>query len=199
MANANLARGFMPAMHRNGAHWNGAYRVYYVPSTYNTALYIGDPVIIVTASTETLGIPIVGIATAGGGAYAIGSVVGVMTGGNPAVPVLQSSNVYHPASTAGYVAVADDPDLLFEAQEDGLGGAMGIGCVGRNVDMIAGTGSTTSGYSGWMLDSSTLQTTATLQMRIVYPVIREDNDPTLTLAKWLVSFNLHSLRNTSGI
>ncbi len=90
--------------------------------------------------------------------------------------------------------VADDPNLLFEVQEDadgaGTGAPMGVGVVGRNASLIAGTGSAVTGWSGWQLDSSTMNTTDTLQLRIVAPVLRADNDQTLAKANWLVSINV---------
>lgn len=199
MANANIARGLVPVAHMSGAPYNGAARLYYVPSTYGTALFVGDPVIIVTASSDANGIQTVQRATAAGGAYMIGAMVGVASAGDPPVVNTFDRFTYHAASTAGYILVADDPDLLFEIQEDGDGGAMGVGAVGRNADLVSGTGSTTSGYSGFQLDSSTLATTATLQLRIVEAVQRSNNDPTLTNAKWLVRINLHSLRNATGV
>ena len=90
---------------------------------------------------------------------------------------------------------------MFEVQEDGEGGAMGVGAVGRNVQMIAGSGSNVTGWAGWRLDSSTLATTDTHQMRIVAPVLRADNDQTLTKAKWLVSINhgRHEYNTATGI
>jgi hypothetical protein len=113
--------------------------------------------------------------------------------------VLQSNNAYLPAATAAYVYVTDDPFLLYAAQEDGAGGAMVAGASGRNVDLIAGSGSTVTGQSGWMLDSSTLQTTNTLQMRIMQALQEVDNTAGATLAKWLVKINLHTLLNPTGV
>lgn len=199
MANANIPRGFVPVRHRNGAPYNGAARVYYVPSSYATALYKGDPVIAVTDSSDGLGVQTVQRASAGGGAYTLGVMVGVVSAGDPNIAVTRDLPVYHPASTAGYILVADDPDLLFEIQEDGVGGVMTVGAVGRNADFIVGSGNAYTGYSGFLLDSSTLNTTNTLQCRVVEPVLRPDNDPTIAYAKWLVSFNLHSLRNLTGV
>ena len=199
MANASIARGLIPVRYRSGAPYSGGDNTYYVPSTDSTAIYIGDPVKPVTAASDANGIPTVTIATAAGGTFILGSVVGVVSAGEPVVAQTRDKTVYRPASTAAYVLVADDPDLLFEIQEDGVGGAMGVSAGSRNVDLIAGTGSNNSGYSGWMADSSTLAVTATLQLRILRPVERADNDPTLTLAKWLVSVNLHNARSTLGI
>jgi hypothetical protein len=199
MANADIARGGVPVRHRNGAPYNGAANVYYVPSTYDTALYVGDPVLVVTDASDANGVPTVALATAGGGTYITGFITSLAFHGDPAIPVLRDSGRYHAASTEGYVLVADDPDLLFEIQEDGVGGAMGAGAAGRNVDLVSGTGSTVTGWSGWELDSNTLATSNTVQMRIIAAVERADNDATLTNAKWLCAVNLHSQRNLTGI
>lgn len=199
MANANIARGLVPVRYASGQPFNGAARTYYVPSTYGTALFIGDPVIIVTDASDALGVPTVARASAAGGAYMIGAVVGVTNGPNGENTITRDGTIYHAASTAGYVLVADDPELLFEIQEDSVGGVMTVGAAGRNADLISGTGSTVTGYSGFQLDSSTLQTTNSLQLRIVDAVKRADNDPTADYAKWLVKINLHSLRNLTGV
>lgn len=199
MANANIARGLVAVRYRSGAPYNGAGNIYYVPSTYATSLFIGDPVITVTDASDANGIPTVQRATAAGGAYVSGVIGGIIAGGDPPIPTLAQNPQYHVASTAGYVFVVDDPEILYEIQEDSVGGVMTIGAAGRNADLIAGNGSTVTGWSGWMLDSSTQQTTNTLQLRIEQPVARVDNDPTLDYAKWLVSINLHSRRNLTGV
>src|SRR3990167_5501750 len=112
MANANLARGLIPVRHMSGAPYNGAANVYYVPSTYATALYKGDPVIHTTDASDANGIPTVARATAAGGAYILGVMMGVVSAGDPAVAQLADDPQYHVASTAGYILVADDPSLL---------------------------------------------------------------------------------------
>ena len=199
MANTDIARGLVPVSYRNGAPYNGAVNVYYVPATDGTALYKGDPIAPVNAGSETNGIPTVTRATAAGGNYLMGCFMGLATHGDPAVPIQFGDVNYRVASTERYILVADDPDLLFEMQEDGVSGAMGVGAPSRNVDMVAGVGSTATGWSGFELDSDTLNTTNTLQFRIHRPVDRVDNDPTLTNAKWLVSINLHHFNYTTGV
>lgn len=202
MANPNSPWGFTPVRHRNGAPYNGAFDVFHVPATDSTALFLGDPVSHVTDASDANGCPTAIIATAAGGAYCTGVVVGVLSGGYGLAPrTVRTADkpVYRVASTLAYIAVATDPDLLFECQEDGVGGVMTIGAAGRNADMIAGTGSTVTGRSGWMLDSSTQQTTNTLQLRILRPVQRDNNDVTIASGKWLVSINLHSQRNLTGV
>ena len=196
MANANTPFGLRPVRHRNGAPYNGAATRYYVPASDSTALYLGDPVII-AGSADADGVASVTKATAAGGAYMLGPVVsvepadGTNSGG-------RDSTTYRAASTAAYVYVADDPDLIFEVQEDAVGGALAAADVGLNGDWIAGSGSTVTGLSGAQLDTSTKATTATLQLRILGFVQRPDNEIGAN-AKVLVSINLHSLNNSTGI
>lgn len=200
MANANLPRGLIPVRYRRGARYDGAGNIYYVPASYATALYIGDPVITITNQSDANGIPVVNRAAAGGGTFISGVMVGVIAGGSPVVPLLQSSSTFRAASTGAYILVEDDPDVLFEVQENNSGGNMGVGAPGRNVDLVAGAG-TGANYSGFMLASNTLATTNTVQMRVVRPAERADNDPTAAdvNAKWWVFINLHSARNLTGI
>ena len=190
MANADTPRGLWPVRHRNGAPYNGAATRYYVPSSDGTALYLGDPVIL-AGSADADGVASVTKATAGSGGYMIGPVVAVE-------PVTHESTIYREADVARYVWVADDPDLIFEIQEDSTGGALAAANVGQNADWAAGTGSTATGYSGAELDSSTANTTNTLQLRILGLAPKPDNSIG-TNANWLVSINLHSLRNLTGI
>lgn len=196
MANAVTARGLVPYRRSSGEPYNAGGNVYYVPASVASNIFVGDPVTWLTASADASGIPGITLATAGGSNYLLGAVVGVIPGGHPQIPVLQSSPVYHPASTAGYVLVADDPDALYWVQENGN---MGQGAPGRNVNLVAGAGSTQYGTSGWQLNSSTLATTATLQMKILRALDETDNDPTLANAKWLCRINLSALTNTTGV
>lgn len=185
MANANIPRGLVPVRDIHGKPYNGAANVYHVPSDNATALFVGDPVVTITDASDANGVQDVVIAAAAGTTTMITGVV-VSLAFFEGSPVLRDSGRYLPASTEGYVMVADDPGLLFEIQEDG---AMGVGAVGRKSQLIAGTGSTVTGWSGWQLDSSEISTTSTDQLHIAAPVLRADNDPTLTNAKWLVSIN----------
>lgn len=201
-ANPNTPRGLVPYKYTWGQPYNGAYNVYSVPAAYGTALYIGDPVI-ATGASDANGIPVVQIATAAGGTYLLGSVISIVDGGAPnlaEVPVTRDLPVYHPASTNQYILVADDPNLLFYIQEDSVGGSIATATAGmKNADLIAGAGSTVTGQSGWLLDSSTIATTNTLQMRIIQALRETDNVPGQQFAKWLCKINLHSMNNLTGI
>jgi len=180
----------------SGAPYNGAVRTYYVPVGNATALYVGDPIQIITNSSDGNGVQSVGIATAGGGAYVLGSFQGISNNaGQATIPLLQSQTPYLAAGQAAYIYVADDPFLLYDVQENG---AMVSGASGRNVDLLAGAGSTVTNYSGWTLNSGSLNTTATLQMRVMQMLQQADN-AVGSYAKWLCKINLHTLLNSTGV
>lgn len=199
MANANTPRGLQPYAYAWGAPWGGAVRTYYVPVGNGTALYLGDPVQIVTNSSDGNGVQTAEIATAGGGTYVLGAFMGISNNaGIATIPVLQNQTPYLPAGQAAYIYVSDDPFLLYMAQEDSVGGAMVSGASGRNVDLIAGAGSTVTSQSGWQLDSSTLTTTATFQMRII-ELLQEVDNAVGVNAKWLTKINLNTMLNPTGV
>ncbi len=206
MANANIAKGLIPYRRTTGEPYNGAGNIYYVPASYGVNLFVGDPVQIVTASADLQGIPAVQIVTAGNGTDSgiatygvLGAIVGVIPGGEPQIAVTRDLPVYHPASTAGYVLVSDDPDMLYMVQENGNMGTGTVGAVagpGKNVDLVSGAGSTVTGYSGWTIGSASLSVNA-LQMRVIRMLEQADN-ALGTNAKWLCRINLNQLTNTTG-
>ena len=196
MANPNSPFGLRPYANIWGAPYSGAARVYYVPASNATALYLGDPLVTITNSSDGNGIQAVGIAAAGGGTNVLGSFGGIApNAGLTVIPLLQSTPAYLPALTAAYVYVTDDPFLLYQIQENG---SMVSGASGRNADLVAGTGSTITGLSGWQLNSSTLATTSTLQLRIVQ-ALQETTLAVGTNNQWLVGLNTPQFLNRTGV
>jgi len=196
MANSNSPFGLI-AVRENGQPYMGQLNIYYVPASYGSNIFLGDP-LIPTGTSDANGIPGVQLASAGGGAYLVGSCQGIVAGGDPQIAVTRDQPIYHPASTNQYILVADDPNQLFKIQEDSVGGALATTNSWDNADLVSGAGSTVTGYSGWQLDSSTAQTTNTLQLRVLR-LLQEADNVIGTNAKWLVRINLHSLWNTTGI
>lgn len=195
MANANVATGLIPYRRTTGEPYNGAANIYYVPAAVSSNIFIGDPLTWLTNAADANGIPSVTLATAGSSNNILGAMVGIVSGGEPIIPVTRDLPVYHQASTAGYILVADDPDLLYHVQENG---SMVQGAPGRNVNLVSGSGSTITGYSGWQLNSSSLNTTNTLQMKIMRLLEQADN-AVGTNAKWLCRINLNALTSTTGV
>jgi hypothetical protein len=188
--NPNTPRGLVPYAYSWGAPYNGAVDVFYVPSSYGSAIYVGDPVVFTQNSADAQGVPVVTLASAGSTNKITGVMVGVANNANELIlPVLQSSPVYLPASSGGYVYVASDPNLLFWAQEDSVGGSMAYTSGGGNLaSLVSGAGSTYTGLSGWQIQSSSVGTGT--QVAIMRPLPQVDNvvssTITFTNAKWLI-------------
>ena len=200
--NANVPRGLIPYQHLNGASWNGVANIYYVPSGYGTALYIGDPIVTVHANNDANGIPCAALA-ASGTAY-IGSVVGIVDGGpNAAAPITVTRDlpIYHPASTAQYILVTDSPNIVYLIQDDGSAQAAAANTwSGLNANLVSGSGSTYTGYSGWQLQASSVAVTNTLDLKILRTLNQTDNvigtvANTNLYAKWLVKINNYQFAN----
>jgi hypothetical protein len=203
MPNVNGPFGLRPYAMRNGAPYSGAVRTYYVPASNPTALYIGDPVVLITNSSDGNGIQTVQIATAGDSNMVLGAFQGITNNAGGAVITLQQTQpVYLPASQAAYVVVSDDPDLLYVIQEDGAAGAaMVSGASGRNANLLSGTGSIYSAQSGWTMQTSSLATTPAHQLRIIQLLQQPADNAVGQYARWLVKLNqaIHPYQNATGI
>jgi hypothetical protein len=170
MANTDSPFGFQPYGPVLHADW------YPVASSYGTAIFVGDWVEVtntglackVFGGDTRMGVEIDATGAAGD---ELGAVLAVCdSNGDPLS--------YLPASTtgdsvvAGYVLVADHPMQEFLVQEDGAVTPVAAASVGLNVAMISThTGSTSTGRSKQEIDSDTVNTTATLALRILksYP------------------------------
>lgn len=185
MANADVVKGARPVYHPSGRIPT---RRYAIPASDGTAVFIGD-FVKSGGSADANGVATVIQAAAGN------TLRGVVVGFEP-----DHSNLallYRTASTLRYCYVADDPDTVFEIQEDAVGGDLAVADVGENADIVVAAGNTTFGTSGMELDTSTHVTT-TAQLRILGFVQRPDNEVG-TNAKVLVKINEHELASTSGV
>jgi len=199
MANIDSPFGLKPVRYRNGAPYSGSATPMFIPSTYGTALFVGDPVIKVAGGSNTAAVKV-----PGHGEFAIGTlpsiekaaagdgnrITGVIVGfaANPDALGTKHS----PASTQGVALVCADPNVVFEIQADG---AIPAASVGLNAVLIyTHAGSTATGLSGVELDttSDAPDADASNQLLILGAVNRVDNDTTLTHAKVLVLINQHT-------
>lgn len=195
MANTDSPFGLIPKMYLNGTPWNGKYNIYYVPSTDNTAIYKGD-VVKLAGSASADGIyPDVAQAAATDTTI-VGVAIGFGTSPNLMFDIDNLTRNYRAAATAMYVAVVDDPNVIFEAQEDSDGAALAVTDIGNNADIVVAAGNTTTGQSGMEIDSSDVKT-ATAQLRILRLANRPDN-ALGDQAKWLVLINEHVFKSTTG-
>ena len=157
MANIDAPFGFVPVRMQGGAPFSGGQSEYTISSTYGTNIFTGDLAIQaadgdieVSAATSTNNIGVFN------GCFYTDS------NGKPQYAK------YWPASTTSTDAVAfiiDDPNVIFEAQEDGS--ALALADRGTNTDLVATAGSTTTGRSGHEIDSDETGSAATAQFRVV--------------------------------
>ena len=198
MANANTPAGLTPL--KNSPFVEIPKNYYYIPSTYGTALFIGDPVVKTGTSntSNVLGdgrpfaagsLPEINKATAGDTNKITGVIIGFLA--NPSNLTLN----YNTASTERVAIVADSPLQEFMIQEETAGTALAATSVGLNANVVfAESGSTSTGLSGVELDTSTPAADATYQLKILRLLDAPEN-AIGQHAKWRVKINNHTEAN----
>jgi hypothetical protein len=194
---ASVLSGFRPVKHLTGAPYNGQVNRYMISASDSQATNVGD--LVQLSDNDAL------VDAQGFGVYPaverIGSgtsvpIVGVIVGFEPDYSNLNAGN-FRAASTRRIVLVADSPDLLLAAPQDGTGGVVAAASVGLNVAINLGTAATAAPWaSGMSVDSSTVATTNTLPLQIVGVTAAPDNDVTSTArpAELLVRINTHAFK-----
>ena len=183
MANAIAPYGLKPVRYLSGAPYNGAFNLYSVAAGYGTAIYVGDPVVDIGTGQTINGSVYKDVQLAATTDVITGVVIGVL-------PVTRDSLTYRAASTQRILMVADDPNLVFECQEQSTGTPLTADDIGLNISFNAGTPSTVTGLSGLTLKTDTEATTNTLALKLFGLVNRPDNAIGLA-ANWLVRINRH--------
>ena len=184
MANTSRLRGFTPVKYKTGQPYTGAVRKYFIPSSYGTAVYVGDMVKLAGSADTDGTCPTVNLAAAND------SLLGAVVGFAYDPSNLNVSGQYRAASTDRYVYVADSPDLVFEVEASN--GTPAATDVGLNASLAVGTPSATTGRSGMYVDFGTEATTSTLELKILGFSPKIDNEVGAS-AKMLVSINKHQL------
>jgi hypothetical protein len=171
----------------SGASYTGAGNLYSTATGDGTALYIGDVVKLAGTGQTIDGWVYQDVVRAATGDVCLGAVVAVQA-------VTRDSTIYREASTQRLMLIADDPLILFEAQEVNSGTAFAANDIGLNCDFVVGTGSTATGKSGTTLNNATEATTNTLDVQLCQFVNRPDN-AIGAAACWLVRLNRHQRAN----
>lgn len=186
MANADNAFGLKPVRYSSGRAYTGAARKYY--KSASVILGIGDPVVLSGTAEAVTGIPEVTRAAA-----ASGTITGVIVGFDVRPNALSQNHMA--AADTGYVFVCDDPDVVFEIQEDSVGSNLAVTDVGEFCDLATvGNASTSTGRSSVELDSSNAGTGD--QLRIMGLAQRDDNAIGAN-AVWEVMINEHTYKAVS--
>lgn len=179
MANSDIVNGFRPIRLKSGSTCWSVGKYYVDSSNSVSAIGIGTMMALV-ANTASVIVPEVVISSAG--TVPVGPVVAFEF--TPDAP----NRLYLPASTSGYVYIADSPDLIMEVQSSGT---FEDGDIGANANLTDAGCSTTTGMSGMEIDQSSITTTATL----IFQILRLVNRPNNALganAKLEVGYNIHA-------
>lgn len=166
--NPNTPYGFQPVQNEFASYRANA-RVCYIPAATTNAMFLGDPVIITTTTTNLgQGYPSIVLATAGSSNKVSGHIVGFL-GASPNGAFFANSGTPGPMykatnqATAWWCLVDDSYLTEFQVQCTGTPTAA---IVGHNVNAISGQGGKTTGWSGWQV-SATATNLAGTQYRVV--------------------------------
>lgn len=201
MPNVNRPSGLSPVKYLGGADWDGKANMYYIAAADTNPFYIGDVVDLNNTADATRGIQGVTLATAGN--PAVGVIVGIGTNpeGGPYINPDNLSLISRPSGAQAvpyYALVVDDPNVIFEAQEDGVGGTIAAASSSKNANLIYAAPAAGVRVSGTMIDSSTVNTTSTLNLKLLGLVRRYEGNGSLNtfgnFAKWLCLINNHRYR-----
>ena len=185
--------GFEPINRVDGMPYAGATRLISIASTYDTAIYAGDLVKIVTGGTIE---KFTGTTT--------GSPSGVFMG----VQYVNSLSQFTPAQyypgtsvTEAFAVVVDDPMAAFKVAVTDVSSVMSSAAraaVGSNMSVLAGTGDANTGNSGASVLSGSEATTAGLVVRVI-DTVDETSTAADTYVELIVKINLHQYNNTTGV
>ena len=201
MANTSRINGFKPVKHLNGAPYNGQANLYEVPAGEAVPVFIGDFVKLSDSAATSL-YPAVEAVVGASAQIAAGPILGAVVGivnvkTDPTSGILSTGSisldtpVYRPASTKQFVLVADNTDLVFEAEADASVAAASIG-LNVGVGASAHTNPLLTGASPMYVYSTTApDTTSTRPLQILGIVNRPDNEIGAN-SKVLVRINVQS-------
>jgi hypothetical protein len=197
MANIDAPSGLVPIGTMSGADYHGKLRRICFLTGNATATFIGDLVKLAGSASPD------GTAVAVAQSAAGDASVGVLVSLDPLNPStlgessLSTAN-YRRASTLRYGYAAFGADVLYTCQEDSDGGALAVTDASDNINVIVGAGNTITGLSGMELDSSSADTSNTLQLRL-HGIETIMGNAIGTNCRWVVSINLNQDLITTGV
>jgi len=166
--------GLRPYSGQGGSNHSGGFTEYPILDNYATAIFAGD---FMVRGTDGY---VVEAGASPSGASAATSTIGVAVGfryvGSDGTPVWSQYYDGNAANTEAFAYVADDPNQLFVVQGDGVGATTDQDDLGMNAPVILTAGSTSTGNSGTVMDSSSAAITAALAVRIIKIVKDGENE-----------------------
>jgi hypothetical protein len=202
MANTSRINGFQVVKHTNGSPFNGQANIYYVASAADEIL-VGD-VVKLGGTASATGIPTADLC--GATDVPVGIVVGLVNAkldpdgklstGSISLDLPTSAQIA--ASGAGYILVADSPDIVMEVETSN--GTAAVENIGLNASHANGARTAATVTSPATIDMGTEASTSTLNFRLL-GFSRKVGNEVGASAKMLVGFNVHQFGSvgTTGI
>jgi hypothetical protein len=184
MASTATPYGLRPVNLIGGQPYAGSTRLVKIANAYGSNIFYGQPV-----SINASGVV---IAETGTSNVAATGVVGVFVGCTYTDPNLKYKlfKQYWPTGTVAtdaYAYVVDDPDVVMQVQADE---AVAQTALGANIALVTAAGDTATGNSTTAADGSSVNTTATLPLRIVGFVEGPDSSVGDSYTDLLVKWNM---------
>ncbi len=204
--NANKLMGFRPVGLLGASNYDGRGRVYAIPAANVNALYVGDPVSAIAGADATYLLPCIDKGAIGG--TCVGVILALSKqpqGLGPWVDPTNLNNIpFRPAGAQAnqwYALVADDPNIIFEGQEQAAGGAgvnFGAAAASKNANFNFGAPGAPGYLSQAFIDNGTAAaTTATYNVRLLGLAQSPSNAPG-AYQKWWFLINNHQYRAGSA-
>lgn len=193
--------GLSPVKYLNGAKYDGKFQIYAILAADTNPFFMGD-LVTPSANGDASGIPVVTLATAGNVALGVVVAVGTQQYGAYANPNALQNN-FRPSGAQPqiyYAAVSDDPNIIYEVQEGGAGTNLTQTACNRNVNIVYAAPATGVVVSGTQINNATVNTTSTLNLKLLRLAPRIDNHFVTVPAtggggqKWWAVINNHYFR-----
>ena len=185
--------GFQPLNRVDGMPYAGATRTYTIASNYNTAIYNGDLVIIVTGGT-------IEKFTGTNSGYPVGVFVGVEFV-NAQGQILNGQYYAGTSMTNARAKVIVDSQAAYRvAVTDGSSvmSSASLAAIGSNMEVVQGTGSATTGNSGMSVLAGSEAVTATFPIRVI-DVVRETATGANAFPELIVKINVSQFNRADGV
>jgi hypothetical protein len=185
--------GFQPINRVDGMPYAGATRTYTIASNYNTPIFNGDLVILVTGGT-------IEKFTGTDAGFPVGVFMGVEF--TNAQGQRLNGQYYAGTSMANATAkVVVDSDAAYRVvstNAQGVVTASNLASIGANVSIIQGTGNTANGNSGVSILAGSEATTDTFPVRVI-DVVRETATGANAFPELIVKINVTQFDRATGV
>ena len=154
--------GFEPINRVDGMPYAGATRTYKIASNYNTAIYHGDLVVIVTGGT-------IEKFTGTDAGYPVGVFMGVQFT-NAQGQILDGQYYAGTSMTNATAKVVVDSDAAYRVAvttDASVMSTANLASIGSNMAVVQGTGSSATGNSGMSVEAGSQDVTDTLPIRVI--------------------------------